>query len=108
MKVYYLDDGIIKSNEYEDIANLEAFEREMDESHEIWAYTKVDLYTAEEQAIIDTINKMSHYDMCSLWRFAPVGHLYFNNILPYADIFKERLFKHFGGFTPEISKSLGH
>ena len=63
-------------------------------------------YTPEQQATIDEINQMGHYDMCSLWRFAPSGHLYFDNTLPYADIFKERLFKHFGGFTPEISKTL--
>jgi hypothetical protein len=50
---------------------------------------------------------MEHYEMCMLWRFAPSGHPYFDKTLPYAEIFKERLFKHFGGFTPEISKSLG-
>ena len=63
--------------------------------------------TEIEQQTIDKINNMSHYDMCELWRFASAGHLYFDNTLPYVKIFEKRLFKHFGGFTPEISKSLG-
>lgn len=49
---------------------------------------------------------MSHFDMCSLWRFAPIGHPYFDNTLSYAEVFKARLFGYFGGFTPEISKAL--
>lgn len=62
--------------------------------------------TPEQQETINRINEMSHFDMCSLWRFAPLGHPYFDYTLPYADVFKARLFDHFGGFTPEISKSL--
>ena len=61
----------------------------------------------DEQETIDKINQMSHYDMCYLWRFAPPGHPYFDSSLPYVDVFKDRLFHHFKGFTPEISKSLG-
>lgn len=53
------------------------------------------------------IGQMSHYDMCALWRHATSGHPYFNTTLPYYKVFKARLFKHFGGFTPEISKALG-
>ena len=64
-------------------------------------------YTPEQQKIVDKINNMNHFEMCRLWRFAPSGHHYFDNQLPYAEIFEKRLFKHFGGFTPEISKSLG-
>jgi len=60
----------------------------------------------EQQAIIDKINQMSHYDMCDLWRNAPAGHPYFNADLPYFEVFENRLYKHFGGFTPEISKKL--
>lgn len=70
------------------------------------ASTANNCYTPEQQAVIDKINKMGHYEMCYLWRFAPSGHPYFDDNLPYAEIFKKRLFKHFGGFTPEISKSL--
>ena len=62
--------------------------------------------TKEQEKIIEKINQMSHYDMCSLWRFAPTGHPYFDNTKPYVNVFKKRLFDHFGGFTPEISKSL--
>ena len=50
------------------------------------------------------IDAMSHYDMCWTWRFAKSGyHLVKGETGQY---FKDRLFKHFGGFTPEISKSL--
>ncbi len=59
-----------------------------------------------ECVIIAKINAMDHYEMCRLWRFGGPSH-YFDSTLPYAEIFKERLFTHFGGFTPQISKSLG-
>ena len=59
-----------------------------------------------QQQEITKINKMSHIEMCSLWRRSPAGHRYFDTTLPYAEVFKDRLFKHFGGFTPEISKLL--
>ena len=62
--------------------------------------------TPEQQQTIKRINEMSHYDMCSMWRFAPAGHPYFDCTLPYAEVFKARLFVHFGGFSPEISKAL--
>ena len=62
--------------------------------------------TPEVQAIIEKINQMGHYEMCSLWRFAPSGHPYFDKTLPYSEIYRKRLFGHFGGFTPEISKRL--
>jgi hypothetical protein len=62
--------------------------------------------TAEQQQTINRINEMSHFDMCSLWRFAPAGHPYFDSMLPFAEVFKARLFGHFGGFTPQISKAL--
>ena len=61
----------------------------------------------EEQFVINEINKMSHLEMCKLWRQAPVGHEYFDSTLPYASVFQARLFNHFGGFTPEISKQIG-
>jgi len=64
--------------------------------------------TPEEiQKEIDIINNMSHKEMCSLWRFSKLGRKYFDATLPFHDIFKKRLFEHFGGFTPEISKELG-
>jgi hypothetical protein len=60
------------------------------------------------QEALDRIAQMDHYEMCRLWRFAPVGsEIYFRSDLPTGDAFKQRLFHHFGGFTPEISKQLG-
>lgn len=53
------------------------------------------------------IDAMSQYDMAELWRFAPPGHPYFDSTLPLADYFKNKFFKEKGGFTPEISKSIG-
>lgn len=52
------------------------------------------------------INNMSQFEMASLWRFAPVGHLYFDRTKPYFKVFEER-FKKLGGFIPKISKALG-
>ena len=62
--------------------------------------------TEEEKSIIMTIKNMGHLEMCKLWRFAPVGHPYFNVDGPYFKTFKKRLFNHFGGLTPKISKQL--
>ena len=56
---------------------------------------------------IEKINSMGHVEMCRLWRYAPSDHPYFNSTLPYYEIFRERLFDHFGGFLPQISKSIG-
>lgn len=58
------------------------------------------------QQEIDKINNMSRVEMCRLWRFAPVGHPYFNVSKPYNKVFKER-FEKLGGFSPEISKEIG-
>ena len=60
----------------------------------------------EQQETIDRINAMSHFEMCVFWRHAPAGHPYFDRTLPFAEVFEARLFKHFGGFTPAISKAL--
>lgn len=57
--------------------------------------------TPEQKQIIDS---MSQYELCSKWRFAPIGDPllagdtgeYFRKVL------QEK-----GGFTPEISKQLG-
>lgn len=51
------------------------------------------------------IDMLSHYDMCRIWRFAKSGDPYISGEI--GQYFKDRLFNHFGGFTPEISKSLG-
>lgn len=62
--------------------------------------------THEQQIEIDKINSMSHIEMCRLWRHGPMGD-YVDGTLPYYEVFRKRLFEHFGGFTPEISKLIG-
>jgi len=57
--------------------------------------------TPERKAEIDA---MSRYDMCDCWRFAATGN--WRIMGECGKYFKERLFDHFGGFTPAISKSL--
>ena len=52
------------------------------------------------------IAAMDHRTMCQYWRFGG-SDIYFRSDLPTGNAFKERLFTHFGGFTPEISKELG-
>jgi len=59
--------------------------------------------TRDEQIII---NEMSHFEMCRIWRFEKSGSIYWDSTLPYFKVFEERLFNHFGGFTPGISKAL--
>jgi len=50
------------------------------------------------------IDEMSQYDMCRLWRFAKSGHPFLQGETGqyFSDVMKQK-----GGFTPEISKSLG-
>ena len=56
------------------------------------------------QAERQKIDEMSQYDMCRLWRFAKSGHPLLQGDT--GDYFSQVL-KEKGGFTPEISKSLG-
>lgn len=60
-------------------------------------------YTLTEERKI-MIDALSHYDMCSTWRFAATGDWMIMGEC--GGYFKTRLFDHFGGFTPEISKYL--
>ena len=53
------------------------------------------------------IDLLTHMEMCFMWRFGKGRKEYFDARHPASEYFKERLFKHFGGFTPEISKDLG-
>ena len=66
----------------------------------------MDLDEFKLKAIEDEINGLSRYEMCRLTRFAPIGHKYFDTSKPYYEFFKKR-FQELGGFSPEISKSLG-
>ena len=56
----------------------------------------------------EEIEQMTRFEMARLWRFAPVGHPFFDNSLPLSDIFNARFFDELGGFSPKISKALGH
>ena len=60
-----------------------------------------------EQEEIRKINDMGHEELCILWRQSPSGHPYFDSSKPYYKILQNRLFNHFGGFTPELSKKIG-
>jgi hypothetical protein len=64
--------------------------------------------TPEEiQKQTDKINSLSQYEMCRMWRFSKSGTVpWFDMQSPLWPIWEKR-FKELGGFTPEISKSLG-
>ena len=51
------------------------------------------------------IDAMPHEEMCRKWRFAALGDPLLQGAV--GAYFSDRLFKHFGGFTPEISKRIG-
>lgn len=51
------------------------------------------------------IDSMSHIELCHMWRFSSSGNRLLQGRL--GEYYKDRLYKHFGGFTPEISKLIG-
>jgi MoxR-like ATPase len=53
------------------------------------------------------VDTLTHEQMCRMWRFSSGNPKYFDNREPISEYFKDRLFQHFGGFTPEISKQIG-
>ncbi len=53
------------------------------------------------------IDELSHEDMCRMWRFGNIPAQWRDSTNPASKYFQERLFQHFGGFTPEISKRIG-
>ena len=57
-----------------------------------------------DEAIKKRIDMLSRYDMAKLWRFAATGHSLLSEEA--GDYFQMR-FTSLGGFSPEISKSLG-
>lgn len=67
-------------------------------------------FTQEEiDKALAEIETMDHFTMCKYWRFSPLGtEIYFSKETAVSNAFHKRLFIHFGGFTPEISKKLGH
>ncbi|MCK9477264.1 MAG: hypothetical protein M0R46_15210 [Candidatus Muirbacterium halophilum] len=60
--------------------------------------------TEEDKKEIDAL---SHEEMCSIWRFGTSNQKWLDGRHPAAKYFSDRLFKHFGGFTSEISKRIG-
>ena len=65
---------------------------------------------------LDQINAASHYQICAWYRFLPspgtsaIGKSNFQEVLNAEVLLMNRIaerLKEFGGFTPEISKSLG-
>ena len=61
--------------------------------------------TFEEQKA--EIDNLTHEELCRMWRFGSGDPAYFDKRSPISQYFSDRLFKHFGGFTPEISKRIG-
>ena len=59
----------------------------------------------EEQK--NKIDAMSHIEICRFWRFAPSDGSEKLVQGEAGQYLKKRLFEHFGGFTPEISKLIG-
>jgi hypothetical protein len=58
-----------------------------------------------EEEYKSRIDALTHEQLAFKWRFAPCGDpLLTGNAGKY---FTDRLFKHFGGITPELSKNMG-
>ena len=57
--------------------------------------------TPEEK---QTIDNMSHYELCSRWRFGGAGDTLFQGD---TGVYFSKVLKEKGGFTSEISKRLG-
>ena len=62
----------------------------------------IHFYTKEE---IERIYQMSHLDMARMWINKPKCHIYFDKLLPFYEIFKERL-ESLGGITEEIKAQI--
>lgn len=60
---------------------------------------------ATEKEIAE-IEALLHSEMALLWKYAPIGHKYFNSTLPLFKIFQAR-FKKLGGMTTAVSKAIG-
>ncbi len=62
------------------------------------------------EAALKRIEELDHYEMCRIWRFgtSDEGDILLRNDLPTGAAFKNRLFTHFGGYTPQISKAMIH
>lgn len=74
---------------------------------EIKLKMKQDRASAELERDKQEIDALSHECMCRHWRFGTGKREWFDTSNPLSEYFKNRLFVHFGGFTPEISKRIG-
>ncbi len=63
--------------------------------------------TTNTESALRHINKLTHYELCWLQRFAPTGHPYFKTGSPEHEAFQKR-FEAMGGMTPVMSKVLSH
>lgn len=57
------------------------------------------------EELLERINNMTHEELARVWRFAPLGDPITNG-LPGRRV-NERLWREFGGITPELSKKIG-
>lgn len=55
---------------------------------------------------LSDIERLTHEEMCWLYRFAPLGHPFFRIDSPELAAFEAR-FRAFGGMTPAMSKRFG-
>jgi hypothetical protein len=55
----------------------------------------------------EEIDNLTHEEMCNYWRNGGGNPIWFDVREESSKYFHDRLFKHFGGFTPEISKKVG-
>jgi len=55
----------------------------------------------------DEIDALTHEQMCKHWRFGTGKPEWFDNRCEESKYFYDRLFVHFGGFNPNISKKIG-
>jgi hypothetical protein len=53
------------------------------------------------------IDNLTHEQMCDYWRNGGGKAEWFDTRCEASKYFSDRLFNHFGGFTPEISKKIG-
>ena len=81
----------------------EATEDEIDATVKL--YVRTEDISMDNNQLKNKIDSMSHYEMCRLWRFDEGNNPLLQGEV--GDYFADRLFKHFGGFTPAISKSIG-
>jgi hypothetical protein len=51
------------------------------------------------------IDSMSHEDLAKIWRFGDSSNKLLQGEV--GDYFRDRLFKHFGGFNTQLSKNIG-